>query len=76
MNVILTLMSLIANNPCLGLWYPFGNLQSDGGDSSGSTNGKGASSEDQVGSGNPEQPLDLSAKSSSTSGMDQRNIFK
>lgn len=69
-----------------GLWYPFANsLQSgvggavDGGgtsgDSASSNNGKGGGDEQVVG-GNLEQPLDLSAKSSSASGVDQKNIFK
>lgn len=69
-----------------GLWYPFANsLQSGGaegggtsGDSASSNNGKMTSGggDDHVVGGNLEQPLDLSAKSSSTSGVDQKNIFK
>lgn len=54
-------------------------MQSDGGDSSGSTNGKGSATnnpDDLVCGGGLEQPLDLSAKTSSSSGLDQRNIFK
>lgn len=70
------------------LWYPLGhNLQQDGGGSSGrggdgggasggDTNNVKASTSENSPSANAEQPLDLSAKSSSSSTLDQKNIFK
>lgn len=55
----------------------------DGGESNASANGKMAitnsgNCEDPPsgGGGGGDQPLDLSAKSTSTSGLDQKNIFK
>lgn len=51
------------------------------GDSSGSTNGKGANSsssngDDATVGGTVEQPLDLSAKAMASSSLDQKNVFK
>lgn len=65
----------------VGLWYPFANVQGDGGDSSSSANGKLSSvtnnnNDEPLGAMNPDQPLDLSAKTSSTGSVDQKNIFK
>lgn len=66
----------------LGLWYPFGEGTADNTDN---TNGKGtatssSNSDDPIcgssSGGSAEQPLDLSAKSSSSSCLEQKNIFK